>query len=101
MGIFGEVVWMMEFLGFKIGINGVVIFKKLMLLEILKFVLLECIVLEIDLFYFILVFNCGKRNESVNVKDILIKVVEIYNEDLEKVVELIVVSVLKVFGMFK
>ena len=97
----GEAVRMMEFPGFKIGINGVVTFKKSTLPETLKSVPLERIVLETDSPYLTPVPNRGKRNESANVKDTLIKVAEIYNEDPEKVAELTAVSALKVFGMLK
>ncbi len=97
----GEAARMMEFPGFKIGINGVVTFKKSTLPETLKSVPLERIVLETDSPYLTPVPNRGKRNESANVKDTLIKVAEIYNEDPEKVAELTAVSALKVFGMLK
>ena len=97
----GEAVRMMEFPGFKIGINGVVTFKKSTLPETLKSVPLERIVLETDSPYLTPVPNRGKRNESANVTDTFIKVAEIYNEDPEKVAELTAVSALKVFGMLK
>ena len=68
----GEAARMMEFPGFKIGINGVVTFKKSTLPETLKSVPLERIVLETDSPYLTPVPNRGKRNESATVKDTLI-----------------------------
>ena len=96
-----EAARMMEFSGFKIGINGVVTFKKSTLPEALKHIPLERIVLETDSPYLTPVPNRGKRNESANVKDTLIKVAEIYKEDPEKVAELTAISALKVFGILK
>lgn len=101
MGVFGEVVWTTEPLGPKTGTNGAAIPKKLMPLEIPKLALPECTAPEIDLFHSILAFNCGKRNESVNAKDIPTKAVETHNEDLEKAVEPIVASVPKAPGTSK
>lgn len=95
-----EAARMMEFSGFKIGINGVVTFKKSTLPEALKHIPLERIVLETDS-PTSRRSNRGKRNESANVKDTLIKVAEIYKEDPEKVAELTAISALKVFGILK
>lgn len=91
----------MEFQEFKIGINGVVTFKKSTLPDVLKNIPLDRIVLETDSPYLTPVPNRGKRNESANVKDTLIKVAEIYNENPEKVAEMTAISALKVFGMPK
>ena len=96
-----EAARMMEFSGFKIGINGVVTFKKSTLPEALKHIPLERIVLETDSPYLAPVPKRGKRNESAKVKDTLIKVAEIYKEDPEKVAELTAISALKVFGILK
>lgn len=73
-----EAAKLLEFDGFMLGINGVVTFKKSTLPEVLKSVPLERIVLETDSPYLTPVPNRGKRNESANVKDTFLKVVEIY-----------------------
>lgn len=64
---------MLEFSNFFIGINGVVTFKKSGLPEVLQNIPLERIVLETDSPYLTPVPNRGKRNESANVKDTLLK----------------------------
>ena len=73
-----EAAKLLEFEGFMLGINGVVTFKKSTLPETLTTVPLERIVLETDSPYLAPVPNRGKRNESANVKDTLMKVAEIY-----------------------
>lgn len=100
-GVKEEAERMMEFPGFKIGINGVVTFKKSSLPKVLEQIPLRRIVLETDAPYLTPVPNRGKRNESANVKDILIKVAQIYQESPEKVAEVTSMSALKVFGMLK
>lgn len=91
----------MEFPDFKIGINGVVTFKKSALPEVLKIIPLERIVLETDSPYLTPVPNRGKRNESANVKYTLMKVSEIYSKSPEYVAQVTSNSSLKVFGMLK
>ena len=83
------------------GINGVVTFKKSTLPETLTTVPLERIVLETDSPYLAPVPNRGKRNESANVKDTLMKVAEIYQITPEHVAEVTSVNALKVFGIRK
>lgn len=100
-GTAGEAARLMEFEGFKIGINGVVTFKKSSLPEALKEIPLERIVLETDSPYLTPVPNRGKRNESAYLKDILLKVAEIYGQPVEKVAELTSESALNLFGMLK
>ena len=87
--------------GFMLGINGVVTFKKSTLPETLTTVPLERIVLETDSPYLAPVPNRGKRNESANVKDTLMKVAEIYQITPEHVAEVTSVNALKVFGIRK
>lgn len=91
----------MEFPDFKIGINGVVTFKKSTLPEVLKEIPLERIVLETDSPYLTPAPNRGKRNESANVKYTLMKVAEVYEELPEYVAQVTSDSALKVFGMLK
>lgn len=96
-----EAAKLLEFDGFMLGINGVVTFKKSTLPEVLKSVPLERIVLETDSPYLTPVPNRGKRNESANVKDSFLKVVEIYQMNPEQVEKVTSQSALKVFGMIK
>jgi len=84
-----------------IGINGVVTFKKSTLPEVLKNIPLERIVLETDSPYLTPVPNRGKRNESANVKDTLLKVAEIYGNSPEEIGRITSENALKVFGMLK
>lgn len=91
----------MEFSDFLIGINGVVTFKKSALPGVLSAIPLNRIVLETDSPYLTPVPNRGKRNESANVKDTLIKVAEIYQKSPEEVAQATSENALKVFGMLK
>lgn len=100
-GTLDEALKLLEFGSFKLGINGVVTFKKSTLPEVLKYVPLERIVLETDSPYLTPVPNRGKRNESANVKDTLIKLAEIYQQDVEMVAKVTTESALSVFKMEK
>lgn len=91
----------LEFPGFSIGINGVVTFKKSHLPAVLLEIPLERIVLETDSPYLTPVPNRGKRNESANVKDTLMKVAEVYSVSPEVVGSVTSENALKVFGMLK
>lgn len=92
-----EAVRLMEFKGFKLGINGVVTFKKSTLPVTLKKVPIEKIVMETDSPYLTPVPNRGKRNESSNVKDVLIKLSEIYDMPMELLAEITSANALNVF----
>ena len=96
-----EAFHMLEFSNFFIGINGVVTFKKSGLPEVLQNIPLERIVLETDSPYLTPVPNRGKRNESANVKDTLLKVAEIYGNSPEEIGRITSENALKVFGMLK
>lgn len=96
-----EAARLLEFPGFMLGINGVVTFKKSHLSGVLKDIPLSRLVLETDSPYLTPVPNRGKRNESANVKDTLIKVAEIYEKPMELVAEATSKNALKVFGMLK
>ena len=76
-----EAARLLEFGGFMLGINGVVTFKKSSLPDTLLTVPLERIVLETDSPYLTPAPNRGKRNESANVHDTFLKLVEIYRTD--------------------
>lgn len=90
---------LLSFNGFKLGINGVVTFKKSNLPHMLKSVPLDKIVLETDSPYLAPVPNRGKRNESANVKDTLIKIAQIYELPVEEVARITTNNALEVFGM--
>lgn len=76
-------------------------FKKSGLPEVLQNIPLERIVLETDSPYLTPVPNRGKRNESANVKDTLLKVAEIYGNSPEEIGRITSENALKVFGMLK
>lgn len=88
---------LMEFRNFKLGINGVVTFKKSLLPQVLAEIPLSRIVLETDSPYLTPAPNRGKRNESANVKDVLFKVSEIYGKTVEEVAGQTTRNALEVF----
>lgn len=100
-GTSDEAVRLLEFDRFVLGINGVVTYKKSTLPEALLSVPLERVVLETDSPYLTPVPNRGKRNESANVKDTLMKVASIYKCIPERVAEITSQNALKVFGLLK
>jgi TatD DNase family protein len=89
---------LLQFNGFYLGINGVVTFKKSTLPEVLKSVPLERLVLETDSPYLTPAPNRGKRNESANVKDTLLKLAAIYQRPAEEVAEITTINALKIFN---
>lgn len=89
---------LLQFNGFYLGINGVVTFKKSTLPEVLKSVPLERLVLETDSPYLTPAPNRGKRNESANVKDTLLKLAAIYQCPAEEVAEITTRNALKIFN---
>lgn len=100
-GTSAEADCLLAFSGFMIGINGVVTFKKSQLPEVLREIPLQRIVLETDSPYLTPAPNRGKRNESANVKDTLMKVAEVYRESPDVVARITSENALKVFGMLK
>lgn len=97
-GTLEEAELLLQFDGFYLGINGVVTFKKSTLPEVLKNVPLERIVLETDSPYLTPVPNRGKRNESANVKDTLLKLAAIYQCSPENIAETTTMNALKIFS---
>lgn len=97
-GTLEEAERLLQFDGFYLGINGVVTFKKSTLPEVLKNVPLERIVLETDSPYLTPAPNRGKRNESANVKDTLLKLAAIYQCSPENVAETTTMNALKIFS---
>lgn len=89
---------LLQFDDFYLGINGVVTFKKSILPEVLRNVPLERIVLETDSPYLTPAPNRGKRNESANVKDTLLKLAAIYQCSPENVAEITTMNALKIFS---
>ena len=72
-------------LRFFFGINGVVTFKKSSLAEVLPHIPLDRIVLETDSPYLAPVPFRGKRNESSYIKNVAMKLAEIYGLDFKDV----------------
>lgn len=91
----------LEFPNFYIGINGVVTFKKSPLPEVVAQIPVGRIVLETDSPYLTPVPNRGKRNESANIKDTLLKVAAVYAASPEEVGAITSENSLKVFGILK
>lgn len=92
---------LLRFKGFKLGINGVVTFKKSTLPEALKEVPLDRVVLETDSPYLAPVPNRGKRNESANVKDTLKRVAEIYRKPDDEVARVTTKNAFELFKVFE
>ena len=74
--------------GFKIGINGIVTFKNSGLDKIVKNIDLQYLVLETDSPYLSPVPKRGKRNESANLIYVAEKISEIKGVSLEKLTEI-------------
>lgn len=82
-----------------IGINGVVTFKKSTLPGILTHIPLDRIVLETDAPYLAPTPFRGKRNESSYIKNVAVKLAEIYAVDFEYIDRTTTNNALKVFKM--
>ena len=91
----------LDYSRFMLGINGVVTFKKSTLPEILTQVPLGRIVLETDSPYLAPVPFRGKRNESSYIRNVALKLTEIYGLDFEKVSRITTDNALKVFKMLE
>ena len=90
-----------DYPAFRIGINGVVTFRKSTLPETLKNVPLSKIVLETDSPYLAPVPNRGKRNETSYIKEVALKLAEIYGMSLSEIDAITTDNALKVFKMAK
>ncbi|MCD4791952.1 MAG: TatD family hydrolase [Bacteroidales bacterium] len=84
--------------GFKIGINGIVTFKNSGLDKVVKKIEMKHLVLETDSPYLSPVPKRGKRNESANLIYIAEKIAEIKEISLEKVAKITNQNALEVFG---
>ena len=87
----------MDYPHFMIGINGVVTFKKSTLPEALKEVPLTRLVLETDSPYLAPVPFRGKRNESAYVKQVAVKLAELYEKEIGEVERQTTENALKLF----
>ncbi|KAA6349924.1 D-aminoacyl-tRNA deacylase [termite gut metagenome] len=90
---------LLEFTNFMIGINGVVTFKTSFLPIILESIPLGKIALETDSPYLTPVPNRGRRNESTFLKNILMRVAEIFRVSPETVAHITSKNVLNMFGI--
>lgn len=91
---------LLEYPNFKLGIGGVITFKKSVLPETLKEIPLNRIVLETDCPYLAPAPNRGKRNESSFIVYVLQKVCEVYNMSEQDVLNVINNNVYEIFGTF-
>lgn len=100
-GTLDDARFLMEHFDFLFGVNGIVTFKKSSLPEVLQEIPLDRIVLETDSPYLAPVPCRGRRNESANVRFVLLKVAELYGKTPEEVAEVTSKSALNMFGMLK
>jgi len=84
---------------FKLGINGVVTFKKSHLSEILKQVSLDMILLETDAPYLAPTPYRGQRNEPVYIWETANKLAEIYQVNLKKIANQTYQNTLELFDI--
>lgn len=98
-GTLEEAEKVLEYSRFVFGINGVVTFKKSSLPEILTHLPLDRIVLETDSPYLAPVPFRGRRNESSYIKNVAMKLTEIYSLDFKDVDRITANNALKVFKM--
>ncbi len=87
-----------EYGGFKIGINGIVTFKNSGLDKIVQPIDLKHLVLETDSPYLSPVPKRGKRNESSHLIYIAEKIAEIKNISLDKLEEITNRNAIEIFG---
>lgn len=97
-GTSDEAAKLLEYEHFLIGINGVVTFKKSTLPEALAGVPLDKLVLETDAPYLAPVPFRGKRNEPSFVKQVALKLAELYGVEIGEVERKTVENALKLFN---
>ena len=88
---------LLEYANFMVGINGVVTFKKSTLPEVLQIVPAERLVLETDSPYLSPVPFRGKRNESAYVRNVAMKLAELYGTSFGEMERITTENALKVF----
>ncbi len=89
----------LEYGGFKLGIGGVVTFKKAGLDEVLKEINLENILLETDSPYLAPTPHRGKRNESSFLPLIALKLSSIYGISENEIAQITTQNALKLFNL--
>ncbi len=99
-GTIEEAKEIMDLESFKMGIGGVVTYKKSILSEVLSKVPLSYLVLETDSPYLTPVPFRGKRNESSYLSFIAEKLSEIYQMPIEKIADVTTQNAMEVFGQF-
>lgn len=92
-----DVLELLDYPNFMIGINGVVTFKKSTLPQVLSDVPLERVVLETDSPYLAPVPFRGKRNETSYIIKVAEKLASVYDVDLEEILSVTTRNALKVF----
>lgn len=86
--------------GFRLGVNGIVTFKNSTLRETLKNVDIQHIVLETDAPYLTPVPYRGKRNESSYMKYVCECIADIYGLNSNEVDQITTLNALNTFGKF-
>jgi len=89
----------LELGGFKLGIGGIVTFKKADLPEVVKKIALEHIVLETDSPYLAPHPKRGKRNESLYLVEVAKKVAEIHEMSIEELAKITTNNSKEIFGI--
>jgi TatD DNase family protein len=85
--------------GFKLGIGGVLTYKKAALDQVLEQIDLKHLILETDSPYLPPVPFRGKRNESSYILHVAEKLTEVYNVPLSKIEEMTTASALELFQL--
>ena len=93
-----ENVHKIEKLGFKVGIGGVVTYKKAGLAELLPEIPLSMMVLETDSPYLAPVPHRGKRNEPLYILEVANKIAEVLHLDLSELAEITTTNATEVYG---
>lgn len=89
---------MLDF-GFKLGINGVVTFKKSTLPQVLKQLTLNDLLIETDMPYLAPVPYRGKRNESAFMEQTALKLSEIFEVDIAEVKRVTTKNAITLFNL--
>lgn len=96
-GSIAEAQEIINFGGFKLGINGIVTFKNSGLSETLNQIPLEYVVLETDSPYLTPTPFRGKRNESSYINYVCLQLTRIYNLTRNEIIDITTQNALKVF----
>jgi TatD DNase family protein len=96
-GTIDEAKHIINYGGFKLGIGGIVTFKNGGLDKILADVNTEHLVLETDAPYLAPTPYRGKRNESAYIRDVAIRLAEIYGKSVEEISAITTENALKIF----